>query len=101
MARVTVEDCLAFESNRFALILLAAERARQLERGAPARVVSHNKVAVVALREIAAGRVRFVQDVKSIVVAFIAERKEEAAGLRARNGAHRRGTREPSGGGSE
>jgi DNA-directed RNA polymerase subunit omega len=85
MARVTVEDCLALESNRFALILLAAERARQLERGAPPRVASHNKVAVVALREIAAGRVRFAQDVRSTVVAFIAERKAHAE-PRARGG---------------
>jgi DNA-directed RNA polymerase subunit omega len=99
MARVTVEDCLAFEGNRFALILLAAERARQLERGASPRVVSHNKVAVVALREIAAGRVRFVQDVKSVVVAFIAERKAHAPEPRART--RSLGTRQTGDGGRE
>lgn len=79
MARITVEDCLAKEGNRFALIMLAAERARQLARGAKAHVTSHNKVAVVALREIAAGRVRFREHVKDAVLSFIAERKAETA----------------------
>ena len=78
MARITVEDCLDKENNRFALIVLAAERARQLAHGATPRVVSHNKVAVVALREIAAGHVRFNERVKDIVLAFIAERKLRA-----------------------
>ena len=79
MARVTVEDCLDKENNRFALIVLAAERARQLAHGARPRVVSHNKVAVVALREIAAGHVRFHEQVKDVVLAFIAERKLHTA----------------------
>ena len=79
MARITVEDCLAKEGNRFALIMLAAERARQLARGAKALVPSHNKVAVVALREIAAGRVRFREQVKDAVLTFITERKMETA----------------------
>jgi len=79
VARITVEDCLAKEGNRFALIVLAAERARQLARGAPAHVVSHNKVAVVALREIAAGHVRFREHVKNTVLDYIAERKVETA----------------------
>ena len=55
MARITVEDCLEKVTNRFALIVLAAERARQLAHGATPRVTSHNKAAVTALREIAAG----------------------------------------------
>ena len=79
MARLTVEDCLAREGNRFALVLLAATRAKQLARGAVPRVVSHNRVAVQALREIAAGRVRFNEVVEDVVAAFIAERKAEAA----------------------
>jgi DNA-directed RNA polymerase subunit omega len=81
MARVTVEDCLAKEGNRFALIVLAAERARQLAHGARPHVASHNKVAVVALREIAAGHVRFREDVKQIVLAFIVERKLATADM--------------------
>ena len=35
MARVTVEDCLEHEENRFALVILAARRTRQLLKGAP------------------------------------------------------------------
>jgi DNA-directed RNA polymerase subunit omega len=59
MARVTVEDCLEREENRFALVILAARRTRQLMKGAGALVHSKNKAAVTALREIAAGKVHF------------------------------------------
>ena len=88
MARITVEDCLAKEGNRFALIVLAAERARQLAHGARPHVVSHNKAAVVALREIAAGHVRFREDVRETIMAFIADKKVESADMCA--GADRR-----------
>ncbi len=58
MARITVEDCLEKVSNRFELVLAAAKRARQLERGAQPLVDWENdKPTVVALREIAAGLV--------------------------------------------
>ena len=50
MARVTVEDCLEREENRFALVVLAARRARQLMKGAPPLVHSKNKAAVSAPR---------------------------------------------------
>jgi len=79
MARLTVEDCLAREGNRFALVVLAADRAKQLARGATPRVVSGNRFAVVALREIAAGRVRFNEQVKDVLAAFVAELKLLAA----------------------
>lgn len=59
MARVTVEDCLAREENRFALVLLASIRTRSLMKGATALVQSKNKPAVTALREIAAGKVHY------------------------------------------
>lgn len=57
MARVTVEDCLKNVKNRFELVLLAAERAHNLEMGAAdAQVPQDNdKPTVIALREIAAG----------------------------------------------
>jgi DNA-directed RNA polymerase subunit omega len=57
MARVTVEDCLEKVENRFALVLLAAQRTRQLMKGDDALVDNSedNKEAVTALREIAAG----------------------------------------------
>jgi DNA-directed RNA polymerase subunit omega len=57
MARISVEDCLAKVSNRFALVLLAAARTKQLYKGSRPRVKSENKEVVVALREIAAGKV--------------------------------------------
>jgi DNA-directed RNA polymerase subunit omega len=57
MARVTVEDCLAKVPNRFELSLAAARRAKQLLKGARPLVEADNKELVIALREIAAGRV--------------------------------------------
>jgi DNA-directed RNA polymerase subunit omega len=76
MARVTVEDCLHKIPNRFALVVLAAERARQLSRGASSGVDCDNKPAVTALREIAAGMVKFREDVRAVVVEFIVERRK-------------------------
>lgn len=56
MARVTVEDCLARIPNQFDLTLVAAKRARQLARGADARLPwGNHKSTVLALREIADG----------------------------------------------
>jgi DNA-directed RNA polymerase subunit omega len=57
MARITVEDCLRRIPNMYELVLLAADRARQLYRGSDALVRSKNRVIVTALREIAAGKV--------------------------------------------
>jgi DNA-directed RNA polymerase subunit omega len=67
LARVTVEDCLERVNNRFALVVLAAERARQLANGGRALVACHNKPAVTALREIADGKVRFHEVVHEMV----------------------------------
>ena len=54
MARVTVEDCVERIPNRFELVLLAAQRARNLGRGEELTVERDNdKNPVVALREIA------------------------------------------------
>ena len=56
MARITVEDCLARIPNQFDLALVAAKRARQLARGADARLPwGNHKSTVLALREIADG----------------------------------------------
>jgi DNA-directed RNA polymerase subunit omega len=58
MARVTVEDCLVHVSSRFDLTLIAAKRARQLARGAEAKLPwEDHKSTVLALQEIAAGAV--------------------------------------------
>ena len=54
MARVTVEDCIEKVPNRFELVLLAAQRARNISRGEVIEVERDNdKNPVVALREIA------------------------------------------------
>jgi len=54
MARVTVEDCVVKIPNRFELVLLAAQRAREITSGAPLSIDrDDDKNPVVALREIA------------------------------------------------
>ncbi|WP_118857974.1 DNA-directed RNA polymerase subunit omega [Sphingomonas mesophila] len=59
MARVTVEDCVDKVSNRFDLVLLAAQRARQISGGADLTIDrDRDKNPVVALREIAEETVR-------------------------------------------
>ena len=57
MARITVEDCLENVNNRFQLVLVATQRARQIMRtGSDPKVPWENdKPTVVALREVAAG----------------------------------------------
>ncbi len=59
MARVTVEDCLENVDNRFQLVMLATKRARQLAtKGAePAVAEENDKPTVIALREIAEGKI--------------------------------------------
>ena len=66
MARVTVEDCLEHIENRFALVLLAARRTRQISAGDTPVVESSNKPPVTALREIAASKVQFDRDPEEI-----------------------------------
>ena len=61
MARVTVEDCHEQVNNRFELVLIAAQRTRQIIKGSPSLldVERDNKEAVIALREIAAGLIEY------------------------------------------
>lgn len=60
MARITVEDSLEVIPNRFSLILVTAERTKQLLRGSDVLIEDDrsNKEVVTALREVAAGKVR-------------------------------------------
>lgn len=58
MARITVEDCLLNVENRFQLVHLTSKRVRQIEKGARKLVHADNKNVVMALREIAANKVR-------------------------------------------
>ncbi len=58
MARVTVEDCKKYLANRFELVILAAQRAKDISLGLPTFVQKgKDKDAVLALREIAAGTI--------------------------------------------
>ncbi|HEX7329281.1 MAG TPA: DNA-directed RNA polymerase subunit omega [Casimicrobiaceae bacterium] len=58
MARITIEDCLARIPNRFELTLAATNRARQITSGAAPLVdPDRDKPTVIALREVAGGKV--------------------------------------------
>jgi len=58
MARVTVEDCVLKVPNRFELVMIAAQRAREIGSGSPITIDRDNdKNPVVALREIADGTI--------------------------------------------
>ena len=60
MARVTVEDCVDKIPNRFDLVMMASQRARNISAGAELTVERDNdKNPVVALREIAEETVEF------------------------------------------
>ncbi|KAA0018833.1 MULTISPECIES: DNA-directed RNA polymerase subunit omega [Salinicola] len=59
MARVTVEDCLDHIENRFKLVMISSQRARQLARGSRDALLpwENDKPTVMALREIATGQI--------------------------------------------
>lgn len=68
MARVTVEDCIDKIPNRYELLMVAAQRAKDLSTGAPLMVARDNdKNSVVALREIAEERVS-IEDLQHSLV---------------------------------
>jgi DNA-directed RNA polymerase subunit omega len=68
MARVTVEDCVDKVSNRFELVLLAAQRARQISGGDDLTIDrDRDKNPVVALREIAEETVKPKELLESVV----------------------------------
>ena len=69
MARVTVEDCVEKIPNRYELLLVAAQRAKDIESGSPIKVDRDNdKNSVVALREIAEGKADIEDLQKSLVM---------------------------------
>ncbi len=58
MARITVDDCLKRIPNRFQMTLAATYRARQISAGStPLLEGDKDKPTVIALREVAAGKV--------------------------------------------
>jgi len=71
MARVTVEDCVEKVPNRFELVLLAAQRAREISAGAKLTVERDNdKNPVVALREIADSTVELTEVNEGLIRRF-------------------------------
>lgn len=80
MARITVEDCLTQENNRFALVQLASKRTKQLLQGSSAQTTDRrNKAVVTALREIADGKVRFMTPEEAQAFEELRAREAEAA----------------------
>ncbi len=76
MARITVEDCLKKVPSRFALVLLAAARTKQLLKGSKPRVQSDNREIVVGLREIASGKVTLARPLEKLLAENSGEEKE-------------------------
>lgn len=68
MARITVEDCLAKVGNRFLITQMAIKRVKQFREGYDPLVNAKNKENVIALREIAAGKVYPEVDMDEVVV---------------------------------
>lgn len=69
MARVTVEDCIREVPNRFDLVLLAAQRARQVSAGSPLTLSRDNdKNPVIALREIAEKTISLTELQESLIL---------------------------------
>ena len=62
MARITIEDCLKKVSNRFLLAKMVFQRVRQIQEGSDRLVSSpKNEDVVVALREVAAGKIEIIE----------------------------------------
>jgi DNA-directed RNA polymerase subunit omega len=76
MARITVEDCLKNVPTRFGLVLLASARSKQLLKGSKPRVQANNKEIVLALREIAAGKVTPVKTLEEFSQKSLEEKND-------------------------
>ena len=62
VARITIEDCLKRVDNRFLLVNMIAQRVRQIREGSDYLVSSpKNEDVVVALREVAAGKIHIIE----------------------------------------
>ncbi len=81
MARVTIEDCVRRYPNHYELTILASKRARQLLAGMPPliEVKKKEKPTVIALREIAAGKLTW--EVYERLEARLREQREQAEAL--------------------
>jgi DNA-directed RNA polymerase subunit omega len=62
VARITIEDCLKKVGNRFLLVNIVSQRVRQIREGSDYLVSSpKNEDVVVALREVAAGKITMIE----------------------------------------
>ncbi len=62
VARITIEDCLKKVGNRFLLVNMVSQRVRQIREGSDYLVSSpKNEDVVVALREVAAGKITMIE----------------------------------------
>ena len=78
MARITVEDCLDKVENQYDLVLLAKERTSQLNSGAEMLVEEDNdKRTVIALREIAGGKLS-VEELKKNAILRLRKEPDES-----------------------
>ena len=78
MARITIEDCLVKVDNQYDLVLFAKERTSQLNSGSEMLVKEDNdKNTVVALREIAEGKVN-IKDLKSNAILRLRKEPDES-----------------------
>ncbi len=65
MARITIDDCLKRVPNRFLLANMVSRRVRQIREGSEYLVSSpKNEDIVISLREVAAGRIKLVNETK-------------------------------------
>jgi DNA-directed RNA polymerase subunit omega len=81
MARVFIDDCTAKIGDRFELVALASERAKELQNGTPALVDrGGDKVTVISLREISEGKLDLDEVRSNIVLGFRERRESESTG---------------------
>jgi DNA-directed RNA polymerase subunit omega len=78
MARVTVEDCVVKVPNRFELVLVAAQRARDIASGSSETIERDNdKNPVIALREIAGGTLVLPELQEKLILGLQKEKPQE------------------------
>jgi|GEM_PF-3813378 len=74
MARITTEDCIAKVKDHFELVVVAAERAKDLAGGSPAMVEREgDKPTVLALRELAADKLNIEELKNHTILSFRAK----------------------------
>ena len=82
MARITIEDCLENVDNRFALVMVTADRAKRLlKKTAQPLIEDHrdNREVVTALREIAEGEVKAIKMAEIVEVETLVDAEDAEA----------------------